>query len=129
MQQVPPPPVQKPAKAISREALQEIQQQATQQPEESAVYNRFFEDISVEEPQTPKKSAPLAAAAVPPTNPAEPEKSAPKMPPVRDARAMPQAKPTPAESQQAEPAQPTPEPPKPVEPQRWCSRMQLERQL
>lgn len=117
MQQVLPPPVQKPAKAISREALQEIQQQATQQPEESAVYNRFFEDISVEEPQTPKKSAPLAAAAVPPTNPAEPEKSAPKMPPVRDARAMPQAKPTPAESQQAEPAQPTPEPPKPVEPQ------------
>ena len=117
MQQVLPPPVQKPAKAISREALQEIQQQATQQPEESAVYNRFFEDISVEEPQTPKNSAPLAAAAVPPTNPAEPEKSAPKMPPVRDARAMPQAKPTPAESQQAEPAQPTPEPPKPVEPQ------------
>ena len=29
MQQVPPPPVQKPAKAISREALQEIQQQPT----------------------------------------------------------------------------------------------------
>ena len=118
MQQVPPPPVQKPAKAISREALQEIQQQATQQPEESAVYNRFFEDISVEEPQTPKKSAPQkAAAAVPPINSAEPEKSAPKMPPVRDARAMPQmpapAKPA-AEPQQAEP---TPEPPKPVEPQ------------
>lgn len=117
MQQVPPPPVQKPAKAISREALQEIQQQATQQPEESAVYNRFFEDISVEEPQTPKKSAPQKTAAVPPTNSAEPEKSAPKMPPVRDARAMPQmpapAKPA-AEPQQAEP---TPEPPKPVEPQ------------
>lgn len=118
MQQVPPPPVQKPAKAISREALQEIQQQATQQPEESAVYNRFFEDISVEEPQTPKKSAPQkAAAAVPPTNSAEPEKPAPKMPPVRDARAMPQmpapAKPA-AEPQQAEP---TPEPSKPVEPQ------------
>lgn len=120
MQQVPPPPVQKPAKAISREALQEIQQQATQQPEESAVYNRFFEDISVEEPQTPKKSAPQKTAAVPPTNSAEPEKSAPKMPPVRDARAMPQmpasAKPA-AEPQQAEPVQPTPEPPKPVEPQ------------
>lgn len=121
MQQVPPPPVQKPAKAISREALQEIQQQATQQPEESAVYNRFFEDISVEEPQTPKKSAPQkAAAAVPPTNSAEPEKPAPKMPPVRDARAMPQmpvsAKPA-AEPQQAEPVQPTPEPSKPVEPQ------------
>lgn len=117
MQQVPPPPVQKPAKAISREALQEIQQQATQQPEESAVYNRFFEDISVEEPQTPKKSAPQKTAAVPPTNSAEPEKPAPKMPPVRDARAMPQmpapAKPA-AEPQQAEP---TPEPPKPVEPQ------------
>ena len=117
MQQVPPPPVQKPAKAISREALQELQQQATQQPEESAVYNRFFEDISVEEPQTPKKSAPQKTAAVPPTNSAEPEKSAPKMPPVRDARAMPQmpapAKPA-AEPQQAEP---TPEPPKPVEPQ------------
>lgn len=119
MQQVPPPPVQKPAKAISREALQEIQQQATQQPEESAVYNRFFEDISVEEPQTPKKSAPqkAAAAVVPPTNSAEPEKPAPKMPPVRDARAMPQmpapAKPA-AEPQQAEP---TPEPPKLVEPQ------------
>ncbi len=117
MQQVPPPPVQKPAKAISREALQEIQQQATQQPEESAVYNRFFEDISVEEPQTPKKSAPQKAAAVPPINSAEPEKSAPKMPPVRDARAMPQmpapAKPV-AEPQQAEP---TPEPSKPVEPQ------------
>ena len=117
MQQVPPPPVQKPAKAISREALQEIQQQATQQPEESAVYNRFFEDISVEEPQTPKKSAPQKTAAVPPTNSAEPEKSAPKMPPVRDARAMPQmpapAKPV-AELQQAEP---TPEPPKLVEPQ------------
>lgn len=120
MQQVPPPPVQKPAKAISREALQEIQQQATQQPEESAVYNRFFEDISVEEPQTPKKSAPQKTAAVPPTNSAEPEKSAPKMPPVRDARAMPQmpasAKPA-AEPQQAEPVQPTPEPPKLVEPQ------------
>lgn len=120
MQQVPPPPVQKPAKAISREALQEIQQQATQQPEESAVYNRFFEDISVEEPQTPKKSAPQKTAAVSPTNSAEPEKSAPKMPPVRDARAMPQmpasAKPA-AEPQQAEPVQPTPEPPKPVEPQ------------
>lgn len=120
MQQVPPPPVQKPAKAISREALQEIQQQATQQPEESAVYNRFFEDISVEEPQTPKKSAPQKTAAVPPTNSAEPEKSAPKMPPVRDARAMPQmpasAKPA-AEPQQTEPVQPTPEPPKPVEPQ------------
>lgn len=117
MQQVPPPPVQKPAKAISREALQEIQQQATQQPEESAVYNRFFEDISVEEPQTPKKSAPQKTAAVPPTNSAEPEKPAPKMPPVRDARAMPQmpapAKPA-AEPQQAEP---TPEPPKLVEPQ------------
>lgn len=117
MQQVPPPPVQKPAKAISREALQEIQQQATQQPEESAVYNRFFEDISVEEPQTPKKSAPQKTAAVPPINSAEPEKPAPKMPPVRDARAMPQmpapAKPA-AEPQQAEP---TPEPPKPVEPQ------------
>lgn len=114
MQQVPPPPVQKPEKALSQEALQELQQQATQQPEESAVYNRFFEDISVEEPQTPKKSAPQkAAAAVPPTNSAEPEKPAPKMPPVRDARAMPQmpasAKPTPAE--------PTPEPSKPVEPQ------------
>lgn len=54
MQQVPPPPVQKPEKALSQEALQELQQQATQQPEESAVYNRFFEDISVEEPQTPK---------------------------------------------------------------------------
>lgn len=122
MQQVPPPPVQKPEKALSQEALQELQQQATQQPEESAVYNRFFEDISVEEPQTPKKSAPQkAAAAVPPTNSAEPEKPAPKMPPVRDARAMPQmpapAKPTPAEPQQAEPVQPTPEPPKPVEPQ------------
>lgn len=117
MQQVPPPPVQKPAKAISREALQKIQQQATQQPEESAVYNRFFEDISVEEPQTPKKSAPQKTAAVPPTNSAEPEKPAPKMPPVRDARAMPQmpapAKPA-AEPQHAEP---TPEPPKPVEPQ------------
>ena len=121
MQQVPPPPVQKPEKALSQEALQELQQQATQQPEESAVYNRFFEDISVEEPQTPKKSAPQkAAAAVPPTNSAEPEKPAPKMPPVRDARAMPQmpasAKPA-AEPQQAEPVQPTPEPPKPVEPQ------------
>lgn len=118
MQQVPPPPVQKPEKALSQEALQELQQQATQQPEESAVYNRFFEDISVEEPQTPKKSAPQkAAAAVPPTNSAEPEKPAPKMPPVRDARAMPQmpasAKPV-AELQQAEP---TPEPSKPVEPQ------------
>lgn len=122
MQQVPPPPVQKPEKALSQEALQELQQQATQQPEESAVYNRFFEDISVEEPQTPKKSAPQkAATAVPPTNSAEPEKPASKMPPVRDARAMPQmpapAKPTPAEPQQAEPVQPTPEPPKPVEPQ------------
>lgn len=121
MQQVPPPPVQKPEKALSQEALQELQQQATQQPEESAVYNRFFEDISVEEPQTPKKSAPQkAAAAVPPTNSAEPEKPAPKMPPVRDARAMPQmpasAKPA-AEPQQAESVQPTPEPPKPVEPQ------------
>ncbi|MEE0114970.1 MAG: DHHW family protein [Ruminococcus sp.] len=121
MQQVPPPPVQKPEKALSQEALQELQQQATQQPEESAVYNRFFEDISVEEPQTPKKSDPQkAAAAVPPTNSAEPEKPAPKMPPVRDARAMPQmpasAKPA-AEPQQAEPVQPTPEPPKPVEPQ------------
>ena len=120
MQQVPPPPVQKPEKALSQEALQELQQQATQQPEESAVYNRFFEDISVEEPQTPKKSAPQKTAAVPPTNSAEPEKSAPKMPPVRDARAMPQmpasAKPA-AEPQQAEPVQPTPEPPKPVEPQ------------
>lgn len=119
MQQVPPPPVQKPEKALSQEALQELQQQATQQPEESAVYNRFFEDISVEEPQTPKKSAPqkAAAAVVPPTNSAEPEKPAPKMPPVRDARAMPQmpapAKPA-AEPQQAEP---TPEPPKLVEPQ------------
>lgn len=113
MQQVPPPPVQKPEKALSQEALQELQQQATQQPEESAVYNRFFEDISVEEPQTPKKSAPQKTKAAPPTNSAEPEKPAPKMPPVRDARAMPQmpasAKPTPAE--------PTPEPPKPVEPQ------------
>lgn len=121
MQQVPPPPVQKPEKALSQEALQELQQQATQQPEESAVYNRFFADISVEEPQTPKKSAPQkAAAATPPTNSAEPEKPAPKMPPVRDARAMPQmpasAKPA-AEPQQAEPVQPTPEPPKPVEPQ------------
>lgn len=121
MQQVPPPPVQKPEKALSQEALQELQQQATQQPEESAVYNRFFADISVEEPQTPKKSAPQkAAAAVPPTNSEEPEKPAPKMPPVRDARAMPQmpasAKPA-AEPQQAEPVQPTPEPPKPVEPQ------------
>lgn len=121
MQQVPPPPVQKPEKALSQEALQELQQQATQQPEESAVYNRFFADISVEEPQIPKKSAPQkAAAAVPPTNSAEPEKPAPKMPPVRDARAMPQmpasAKPA-AEPQQAEPVQPTPEPPKPVEPQ------------
>lgn len=121
MQQVPPPPVQKPEKALSQEALQELQQQATQQPEESAVYNRFFADISVEEPQTPKKSAlQKAAAAVPPTNSAEPEKPAPKMPPVRDARAMPQmpasAKPA-AEPQQAEPVQPTPEPPKPVEPQ------------
>lgn len=121
MQQVPPPPVQKPEKALSQEALQELQQQATQQPEESAVYNRFFADISVEEPQTPKKSAPQkAAAAVPPTNSAEPEKPAPKMPPVRDARAMPQmpasAKPA-AEPQQVEPVQPTPEPPKPVEPQ------------
>ena len=121
MQQVPPPPVQKPEKALSQEALQELQQQATQQPEESAVYNRFFADISVEEPQTPKKSAPQkAAAAVLPTNSAEPEKPAPKMPPVRDARAMPQmpssAKPA-AEPQQAEPVQPTPEPPKPVEPQ------------
>lgn len=117
MQQVPPPPVQKPEKALSQEALQELQQQATQQPEESAVYNRFFEDISVEEPQTPKKSAPQKTKAVPPTNSAEPEKPAPKMPPVRDARAMPQmpasAKPA-AEPQQAEP---TPEPPKPVEPQ------------
>lgn len=121
MQQVPPPPVQKPEKALSQEALQELQQQATQQPEESAVYNRFFADISVEEPQAPKKPAPQkAAAAVPPTNSAEPEKPAPKMPPVRDARAMPQmpasAKPA-AEPQQAEPVQPTPEPPKPVEPQ------------
>ena len=121
MQQVPPPPVQKPEKALSQEALQELQQQATQQPEESAVYNRFFADISVEEPQTPKKSAlQKAAAAVPPTNSAEPEKPALKMPPVRDARAMPQmpasAKPA-AEPQQAEPVQPTPEPPKPVEPQ------------
>lgn len=121
MQQVPPPPVQKPEKALSQEALQELQQQATQQLEESAVYNRFFADISVEEPQAPKKSAPQkAAAAVPPTNSAEPEKPAPKMPPVRDARAMPQmpasAKPA-AEPQQAEPVQPTPEPPKPVEPQ------------
>ena len=117
MQQVPPPPVQKPEKALSQEALQELQQQATQQPEESAVYNRFFEDISVEEPQTPKKSAPQKTAAVPPINSAEPEKPAPKMPPVRDARAMPQmpapAKPV-AEPQQAEP---TPEPSKPVEPQ------------
>ena len=117
MQQVPPPPVQKPEKALSQEALQELQQQATQQPEESAVYNRFFEDISVEEPQTPKKSAPQKTAAVPPINSAEPEKPAPKMPPVRDARAMPQmpapAKPV-AELQQAEP---TPEPSKPVEPQ------------
>lgn len=117
MQQVPPPPVQKPEKALSQEALQELQQQATQQPEESAVYNRFFEDISVEEPQTPKKSAPQKTAAVPPINSAEPEKPAPKMPPARDARAMPQmpapAKPA-AEPQQAEP---TPEPPKPVEPQ------------
>ena len=117
MQQVPPPPVQKPEKALSQEALQELQQQATQQPEESAVYNRFFEDISVEEPQTPKKSAPQKTAAVPPTNSAEPEKPAPKMPPVRDARAMPQmpasAKPA-AEPQQAEP---TPELSKPVEPQ------------
>ena len=117
MQQVPPPPVQKPEKALSQEALQELQQQATQQPEESAVYNRFFEDISVEEPQTPKKSAPQKTKAAPPTNSAEPEKPAPKMPPVRDARAMPQmpasAKPA-AEPQQAEP---TPEPPKPVEPQ------------
>lgn len=116
MQQVPPPPVQKPEKALSQEALQELQQQATQQPEESAVYNRFFEDISVEEPQTPKKSAPQKTKAAPPTNSAEPEKPAPKMPPVRDARAMPQmpasAKPTPAEPQQAEP---TPEPSKPVE--------------
>ena len=113
MQQVPPPPVQKPEKALSQEALQELQQQATQQPEESAVYNRFFADISVEERQTPKKSAPQKTKAAPPTNSAEPEKPAPKMPPVRDARAMPQmpasAKPTPAE--------PTPEPPKPVEPQ------------
>ena len=121
MQQVPPPPVQKPEKALSQEALQELQQQATQQPEESAVYNRFFADISVEEPQTPKKSAPQkAAAAVPPTNSVEPEKPAPKMPSVRDARAMPHmpasAKPA-AEPQQAEPVQPTPEPPKPVEPQ------------
>ena len=121
MQQVPPPPVQKPEKALSQEALQELQQQATQQPEESAVYNRFFADISVEEPQTPKKSAPQkAAAAAPPTNSAELEKPAPKMPPVRDARAMPQmpasAKPA-AEPQQAEPVQPTPEPSKPVEPQ------------
>lgn len=120
MQQVPPPPVQKPEKALSQEALQELQQQATQQPEESAVYNRFFEDISVEEPQTPKKSAPQKTKAAPPTNSAEPEKPAPKMPPVRDARAMPQmpssAKPA-AEPQQAEPVQPTPEPPKPVEPQ------------
>ena len=117
MQQVPPPPVQKPEKALSQEALQELQQQATQQPEESAVYNRFFADISVEEPQTPKKSAPQKTKAAPPTNSAEPEKPAPKMPPVRDARAMPQmpapAKPA-AEPQQAEP---TPEPPKPVEPQ------------
>ncbi len=114
MQQVPPPPVQKPEKALSQEALQELQQQATQQPEESAVYNRFFEDISVEEPQTPKKSAPQkAAAAVPPTNSAEPEKPAPKMPPVRDARAMPQM---PA-SAKSTPAEPTPEPSKPVEPQ------------
>lgn len=120
MQQVPPPPVQKPEKALSQEALQELQQQATQQPEESAVYNRFFADISVEEPQTPKKSAPQKTKAAPPTNSAEPEKSAPKMPPVRDARAMPQmpasAKPA-VEPQQAEPVQPTPEPPKPVEPQ------------
>lgn len=120
MQQVPPPPVQKPEKALSQEALQELQQQATQQPEESAVYNRFFADISVEEPQTPKKSAPQKTKAAPPTNSAEPEKPAPKMPPVRDARAMPQmpasAKPA-AEPQQAEPVQPTPEPPKPVEPQ------------
>ena len=117
MQQVPPPPVQKPEKALSQEALQELQQQATQQPEESAVYNRFFADISVEEPQTPKKSAPQKTKAAPPTNSAEPEKPAPKMPPVRDARAMPQmpapAKPV-AEPQQAEP---TPEPSKPVEPQ------------
>ena len=117
MQQVLPPPVQKPEKALSQEALQELQQQATQQPEESAVYNRFFADISVEEPQTPKKSAPQKTKAAPPTNSAEPEKPAPKMPPVRDARAMPQmpapAKPA-AEPQQAEP---TPEPPKPVEPQ------------
>lgn len=120
MQQVPPPPVQKPEKALSQEALQELQQQATQQPEESAVYNRFFADISVEEPQTPKKSAPQKTKAAPPTNSAEPEKPAPKMPSVRDARAMPQmpssAKPA-AEPQQAEPVQPTPEPPKPVEPQ------------
>lgn len=120
MQQVPPPPVQKPEKALSQEALQELQQQATQQPEESAVYNRFFADISVEEPQTPKKSAPQKTKAVPPTNSTESEKPAPKMPPVRDARAMPQmpasAKPA-AEPQQAEPVQTTPEPPKPVEPQ------------
>ena len=120
MQQVPPPPVQKPEKALSQEALQELQQQATQQPEESAVYNRFFADISVEEPQTPKKSAPQKTKAAPPTNSAEPEKPAPKMPPVRDARAMPQmpssAKPA-AEPQQAEPTQSTPEPSKPVEPQ------------
>lgn len=54
MQQVPPPPVQKPEKALSQEALQELQQQATQQPEESAVYNRFFADISVEERRLPK---------------------------------------------------------------------------
>ena len=120
MQQVPPPPVQKPEKALSQEALQELQQQATQQPEESAVYNRFFADISVEEPQTPKKSAPQKTKAAPPTNSAEPEKPVPKMPPVRDARAMPQmsapTKPA-AEPQQAEPTQPIPEPPKPVEPQ------------
>lgn len=120
MQQVPPPPVQKPEKALSQEALQELQQQATQQPKESAVYNRFFADISVEEPQTPKKSAPQKTKAAPPTNSAEPEKPVPKMPPVRDARAMPQmsapTKPA-AEPQQAEPTQPIPEPPKPVEPQ------------
>lgn len=78
-----------------------------------------FADISVEEPQTPKKSAPQKQKPL--RRPIrQNRKTSSKMPPVRDARAMPQmsapTKPA-AEPQQAEPTQPIPEPPKPVEPQ------------